>query len=159
SRWLVEEMSYERTQIRTRPQWRVPKSPGSARSSGWPCDIVVFQSTQVFDQPLGIRAIFEIKAPSKLSSAKETEHAERELKQYLQNEQSASIGVLTNGVDVDSVMRVFYKFFKDGAIHWRELRAFPRAGEPPDLGTRTLRRRDLQRAPNLKQLFKDIRNY
>lgn len=159
SRWLVEEMGYSKTQIKTRPQWRVPKSPGAARSAGWPCDLVIFSEQQTLDQPEAVVAIFEMKAPNKLRNAKDMEHTERELKQYLQNEAAPKLGVLANGVDSDSVMRVFYKFFEKGEIQWRELRAFPRAGEQPDLGTKTLRRRELQRAPNLKQLFRDIRNH
>jgi len=159
SKWLVEELGYDKAQIRTRPQWRVPKSPGAARRAGWPCDLVLFESANQYEQPTAIRAIFEMKAPNKLSNVRDMEHAERELKQYLQNEQGATLGVLTNGLDENGVIRVFYKFFRENQIQWRELRAFPHAGEEPDLGSKTLKRRDLQRAPNLKQLFRDIRNY
>lgn len=159
SRWLVEEMGYAKGQIKTRPQWRVPRSPGAARGAGWPCDLVIFDDEEHLDRAEAVRVIFEMKAPNKLGNARDMEHAERELKQYLQNEAAPKLGVLTNGVGPDSVMRVFYKFFKDGDIQWRELRAFPRAGDEPDLGTKTLRRRELQSAPNLKQLFRDIRNH
>jgi type I restriction enzyme M protein len=159
AKWLVEEMGYEKSQIQTRPQWKVPKSPGSARSSGWPCDLVIFDAPEGQGRAERATSIFEIKAPNKLATAREMEHTERELKQYVEREPAARLAVLSNGIGDDAVMRVFYKFYKDGDIEWRELRAFPRAGEEPDLGTRTLKRKDLFRAPNLKSLFRDIRNY
>jgi hypothetical protein len=63
SRWLGADMGYDKAQVRARPQWRVPKSPGSARSAGWPCDLVVFESLDAYEQPERIRAIIEVKAP------------------------------------------------------------------------------------------------
>ncbi len=141
SRWLVGELGYRKEQLQTRPQWRVPRSPGVARSGGWPCDLVIFGTPGERGTASAVQAIFEMKAPTKLKTSRDLEHAERELKQYLQNEAAPRIGVLTNGIGPDSVTHVFYKYFKDDQIQWRELRAFPRAGEEPDLGSRSLKRK------------------
>ena len=48
--------------------------------------LVIFDSLEGYEQTDEIRAIVEVKAPDKLTKAADTEHAERELKQYLQNE-------------------------------------------------------------------------
>ena len=158
-RWLVEVMGYDKAQLQTRPQWKVPRSPSSGRSNGFPCDIAVFDSPTTRGQHAHLEAILEIKAPNRLKTPAETEKAERELKLYLQNEPVPKLGVLTNGVGPDRILRIFYKFFRDDQIQWRELRAFPRAGELPDLGTRTITRRELVKATDLKALFRDIRNH
>ncbi|MBW3671748.1 MAG: type I restriction enzyme HsdR N-terminal domain-containing protein, partial [Acidobacteria bacterium] len=56
---LIDTLGYERRQIRTRPQWRIPKSPGTRRSAGYPVDLVVFKDLESYEDPAGIFMIFE----------------------------------------------------------------------------------------------------
>jgi type I restriction enzyme M protein len=160
TRHLVDDLGYSKAQIRTRPQWRVPRSPGTARSRGFPVDVIVFRDEAGYDDSSAAYMIFECKA----ASHRLTERDEEELKLYLQNEPAARLGVLFNGFggedDEGQVPRVFFKWIKpDGSIEFRELAGFPRAGEPPDLGEPGRLRRELEKAPNLRAIFRDVRNY
>lgn len=159
SKYLIEACGYSKAQIKTRPQWRVPRSP-SQRGRGFPVDLIVFKDEAGFDDQRAAYMIFEVKA----ASHRFTQRDEDELKLYLQNEHAARLGVLFNGFgdedDDGQAPRVFYKWIKpDGSIEFRELAGFPNAGEPPDLGEEGRLRRQLVKAPNLRAIFRDIRNY
>jgi type I restriction enzyme M protein len=143
SRRLVEDYGYLRSQIQTRPQFRVRKSP-SDESKTYPVDIAVFQSASRIEENLAI--IVECKKKNRKDGL-------AQLKLYL-DMSPAEIGVWFNGDDHAYIQKVLSK---EGRT-WNELPNIPRKGQRvEDIGQ--FRRKDLRAPSNLKAVFRDLRNH
>lgn len=143
SKRLVEEYGYEKSQIQTRPQFRVRKRPSDEEKS-YPVDIAVFHSDKKSEDELFL--VVECKRPSK----KEGEH---QLRLYM-DMSPAELGVWFNGEEHLYLRKMV---FKDGRRVYSELPNIPRRGQRiEDIGL--FKRKDLKRPSNLKATFKDIRN-
>lgn len=144
SKRLVEEFGYTRSQIQTRPQYRVRKSPSDEEKS-YPVDIAVFQNDKKTEDNLFI--IIECKAPDK-------KKGESQLKLYM-DMSSAEIGVWFNGNEHLYLRKILHK---DGKRTYQELPSIPRRGQRiEDIGL--FKRKDLKKPSNLKATFLDIRNH
>src|SRR5262249_535976 len=143
-----------RANIRTRPQWMVPKTPSEATKrelrqtfKGFPCDIVLFDSTD--HTPENVRIICECKK-RRLTAGVE------QLKILLNLEPAARIGIWFNGQDHAIV-------YRDGRGGYEVDRQapMPRPGESLDYSRprRVLTYNDLELAPSLKLLFEDVRDF
>jgi type I restriction enzyme M protein len=163
---LVERYGYDKAQIHTRPQWRVPQSPSEAphhrhvseddeedntrRHPGFPIEVVVFDSPKNAGDADHVYILAECKAPT----VKLTQRRAEQLRIYMGNQTKAKVGVFYNGPD----QRVFYKHGKNGEVGIIEIPELPACGEAPDLGGRKLRK-DLRPADDLKRTFEAVRNY
>jgi type I restriction enzyme M protein len=154
SRLLVENLGWERTSIRTRPQWQVPASPSEATKRelgrsfrGFPCDIVLFGSS--IHNVESIRIICECK---KLHLQAGIE----QLKILLNHEPQARIGIWYNGEEHAIV-------YRDGRGGYEVDRTapLPRPTESLEYGRakRVYTYVDLEPAPSLKLLFEDVRDF
>ncbi|WP_461102970.1 N-6 DNA methylase [Spirosoma koreense] len=143
SRILVEDFSYPKSQIQTRPQWRVKSRP-SDRKKEYPVDIAVFSDTDKNEDTVSI--IVECKK-------KDRKDGRDQLEDYLRFSK-AQLGVWFNG----SQKLYLKKTEKDGKIQFEEVPSIPRYGQRvEDIGL--FKRKDLRVATNLKSTFKTIRNY
>lgn len=143
SKQLVEDYGYEKSQIQTRPQFKVKSRPSDTRGQ-YPVDIAVFNSDNKTDD--GIYIIVECKAPSK-------KEGRSQLEDYLRFSK-AKLGVWFNGEE-----RFFLrKFESDGEILFEEIPNIPLNGQRlEDIGK--FRRKDLKPTHNLKSIFVNIRNH
>lgn len=140
---LVDDYGYPKSHIRTRPQYRVRRSP-SDEIGTFPVDIAVFESTQHSDD--NIKIVVECKRPRRKEGL-------AQLKLYL-DMCGAELGVWFNGSEHAYVRRV------QGKRGWKyqEIPNIPRFGQrTDDIGL--FRRRDLRPPKNLKIVFRDIRNH
>ncbi len=142
SQRLVEDFGYLKSQIQTKPQFRVRKSP-SDEVGKYPVDIAVFKSNSKIEDQLYI--IIECKAKTRKDGI-------GQLKRYLELS-PAQIGVWFNGNDYAYIRKTVVS----GGIVFEELPTIPRAGQRvEDLGK--FRRRDLRMPSNLKAVFRSLRN-
>lgn len=144
ARMLVEDYGYKKSQIVTRPQWRVKARP-SDRKKEYPVDIAVFNDDDINDDNLFI--IVECKR-------KNRKDGRDELEDYLRLSK-AKLGVWFNGKE-----KLFLeKIEKDGEIIFDDtLPNIPKAGQRvEDIGR--FKRKDLKPAENLKSIFSTMRNY
>jgi len=147
SRKLVEEYGYEKKQIQTMPQFRVPKRPSEAdkKQKTFPVDIAVFTTENKIDENLFM--VVECKRKTR-------KDGEKQLKIYLELSR-AQIGVWYNGKAHLYLQKVFDK---KGRMFFKQIFTIPRRGQRlEDVGKH--KRKHLIPPKNLKILFKDIRNY
>lgn len=143
SKQLVEDYGYNKSQIQTRPQFKVKSRP-SDTSGQYPVDIAVFNSNNKIHDELYI--IIECKAPSKMEGRSQ-------LEDYLRFSK-AKIGVWFNGQE-----RFFLrKYESNGEIFFEEIPNIPINGQRlEDIGK--FKRKDLKSTHNLKSIFISIRNH
>ncbi|MGE0705485.1 MAG: N-6 DNA methylase [Vicinamibacterales bacterium] len=140
---LVEDFGYSKTQIRTRPQFRVRRSP-SDEGGSYPVDIAVFHGDEQTERNLYM--IVECKRASHTTGV-------AQLQRYLEMS-PAQIGVWFNGDDHAYLQKVVHA---NGAVTFQELPTIPRRGQRlQDIGR--FRRRDLVRPVNLRAVFRALRN-
>lgn len=151
---LVTTLGWPIDQIRTRPQWMVPKTPSEATKrelrqsfKGFPCDLVIFASAK--KSPDEIRVICECKKRDLTAGVEQ-------LKILLNLEPAARIGIWFNGIE----HAIVYRDGKGGYEVDRNA-SMPRPGESLDytLTRRVLTYADLEPAPSLKLLFEDVRDF
>ena len=144
SKILVEDYNYSKSQIQTRPQWRVKSSPSDTRGA-YPVDIAVFKTDQHKEDELYI--IVECKKPTEKDGVKQ-------LEDYLRLS-SAELGVWFNGKDAPVYIR---KVIKKGGVVFEKIPNIPKNGERvEDIGQ--FLRKDLKPTHNLKAVFKILRNH
>ena len=143
SRQLVEDYGYPKTQVQTRPQYRVKSNPSDSTKS-YPLDIIVFSSTIKNDTTEYI--IVECKKKTRNDGI-------TQLKDYLKFS-NAYLGVWFNGEE-----RIFLKKIETkGKVYFEEIPNIPNFGQRvEDIGQFT--RKDLKPTHNLKVIFKSIRNH
>lgn len=143
SRQLIQDYSYPKSHIQTRPQWRVKARP-SDKKKEYPVDIAVFTGSSHTDDNIYI--VIECKSPTRSDG-------QTQLQDYLRFSK-ASLGVWYNGQE-----RLFLrKIEKDGHIHFPEIPNLPRYMEPLE-ATWQLRRASLKPTHNLKYVFSAMRNH
>jgi type I restriction enzyme M protein len=144
ARRLVEDYGYEKSQIQTRPQFRVRKRP-SDDEKAYPVDIAVFKSGRKLEDDLFI--VVECKKKTRKDGV-------AQLKLYL-DMSPAEVGVWFNGEEHVYLRKLHHR---DGSRTYDDLPNIPRRGQRiEDIGL--FRRRDLKRPSNLKAVFRDIRNH
>jgi len=145
--YLVQRLGWNPQQIKTRPQWRVAKSPSQPRSSGYPVDIAIFDSPERCGDPDHIRIIVECKAPDVKTGI-------RELKTYLGLEPEARLGIWFDGQRHVLVWKLVDGFSVD------EYGPVPRPSDPltPTESQPPLRYDDLAPPPNLRDIFRRLRD-
>lgn len=143
SKKLVENYGYPKSNIRTRPQFKVKRRPSDNKKS-YPVDIVVFSSKDHTDNNVSI--IIECKA--------KTEKVGRtQLENYLTLSR-ANLGVWDNGNDSIAIR----KCEKDGNVFFEKIPDIPKFGERlEDIGQ--YKRKDLTTPHNMIKEFRAIRNY
>ncbi len=143
SKQLVEDYSYPKDHIQTRPQFRVKVRPSDTKKE-YPVDIAVFPNDKKQEDDIYI--IVECKK-------KNRKDGKTQLQDYLRFSK-AFLGVWFNG-DERLFMR---KVEKDGRIGFEEIPNIPQYGQRvEDIGK--FRREDLKPTHNLKATFKAIRNH
>ena len=143
SKILVEDYKYPKSNIRTRPQFRVKARPSDLKKE-YPVDIAVFESDDQTEDNLYM--IIECKKPNR-------KDGKRQLEIYMQLSK-ARLGVWYNG---EQKLCLLKKVVNEG-ICFEEIPNIPEYGERiEDIGM--YRRKDLKPPHNLKAIFKDIRNY
>ena len=141
---LVEDYSYPKARIQTRPQFRVRVRP-SDEGRAFPVDIAVFRSDRKIEDDLFL--VVECKKKNRKDGV-------AQLKLYM-DMSPAEIGVWFNG-DEHLYLRKILK--KGGTREYQELPNIPRSGQRiEDIGL--FRRKDLVRPSNLKAVFRDLRNH
>lgn len=143
SKILVEDYGYPKTQIQTRPQYRVKIRPSDVKKE-YPIDIAIFNSTEHSED--NIHIIVECKK-------KNRKDGRSQLEDYLRFSK-ASLGVWFNGEE-----RFFIrKIEKKGTVSFSEIPNIPNFGQRiDDIGL--FKRKDLKPTHNLKSTFKAIRNH
>jgi type I restriction enzyme M protein len=146
--YLTQKLGWNPNQIITRPQWRVPKQPSGARSSGYPVDVAVFSEASRRGDPDFVRIICECKAP-------DFETGIGELKTYLTLEPEARLGIWFNGRKHALVFKL-----PGGGFQVDEHSRIPRPTDPlsPTAATPPLRFADLEEPPNLGEVFSRLRD-
>jgi type I restriction enzyme M protein len=144
SQRLVEDYGYPKTHIRTRPQYRVRRTPAGS-GTGYPVDIAVFASDQ--QTPDNLLMVVECKRQIRKDGTEQ-------LKLYLDMSQ-AELGVWFNGEDHHYVRKLLRP---DGSRVFEDLPDIPRHGQRvEEIGLN--RRADLVKPSNLRAVFRDIRNH
>lgn len=143
SRQLVEDYNYPKSQVQTRPQFRVKVRPSDTRKE-YPVDIAVFTNDSKNEDEVYI--IVECKK-------KNRKDGKTQLQDYLRFSK-AYLGVWFNGEE-----RLFlHKIEKDGSIYFEEIPNIPKYKQRlEDIGK--FKRKDLEVPHNLKVIFKAIRNH
>lgn len=144
ARRLVEDYGYSKSQIQTRPQYRVRIRPSDEQKS-FPVDIAVFNSARKTEDELFM--VVEGKEPDR----KKGEH---QLRLYM-DMSAAEVAVWFNGQDHVYLRKVHHK---DGRRTYEPLPNIPRKGQRiEDIGL--YKRKDLNKPSNLKAVFRDLRNH
>jgi type I restriction enzyme M protein len=144
SRRLVEDYGYAKSQIRTRPQYRVRIRPSDEEKS-YPVDIAVFNSAKKTEDELFM--VVECKK-------RERKEGEHQLRLYM-DMSAAEVGVWFNG-DAHLYLRKVHH--KGGKRTYETLPNIPRRGQRiEDIGL--YKRMDLKKPSNLKAVFRDLRNH
>ncbi len=144
ARRLVEDYDYPKSNLQTRPQWRVRRSP-SDEARSVPVDIAVFRSSQHVEDDLHI--VVECKKPTRKDGI-------HQLKLYL-DMSAAEIGVWFNGKEHAYLRKVHQR---GGTRTYEEIPNIPRYQERvEDIGL--YKRRQLKKPSNLKAVFRDIRHH
>lgn len=146
--YLTQKLGWNPNQIIARPQWRVPKQPSGARTTGYPVDLAIFSAPNLRGDPDAIRIICECKAP-------DLETGIGELKTYLTLEPEARLGIWFNGRKHALVFKL-----ARGGFQVDEHSRIPRPGDPlsPTAATPPLRFEDLEEPPNLSEVFSRLRD-
>ncbi|MGI8744738.1 MAG: N-6 DNA methylase [Bryobacteraceae bacterium] len=141
---LVKDYGYEKSQIQTRPQFRVRKRP-SDEEKAYPVDIAVFSVGGRLEDNLFL--IVECKQKTRKDGV-------AQLKLYMDMSR-AEIGVWFNGDEHEYIRKVHHR---DGSRTYELLPNIPRRGQRiEDIGL--FKRKDLKPPSNLKAVFRDIRNH
>lgn len=141
---LVEDYSYHKNQIQTRPQFRVRKCP-SDEAKEYPVDIAVFKSAEKSEDNLFM--IVECKEPNE-------EAGLRQLKLYM-DMSPAEVGAWFNGTAHAYIRKTQ---LTGGGWDYDPIPNIPQRGQRiKDIGR--FKRKDLKPPHNLKAVFKDIRNH
>ncbi|MBX2931992.1 MAG: N-6 DNA methylase [Chitinophagaceae bacterium] len=143
SKILVEDYNYPKSQIQTRPQYRVKIRPSDVKKE-YPIDIAIFNATEHTED--NIQIIVECKK-------KNRKDGRSQLEDYLRFSK-ANLGVWFNGEE-----RFFIrKIEKNGNVIFNEIPNIPKFGQRiEDIGL--FKRKDLKPTHNLKSTFKAIRNH
>ena len=143
SKILVEDYSYPKENIQTRPQYHVKVRPSDTKKE-YPVDIAGFNDSKKNEETISI--IVECKK-------KNRRDGKTQLTDYMRFSK-AKLGVWFNGNE-----RLFLrKIEKDGEILFEEIPNIPIYGQRvEDIGK--FKRRDLKPTHNLKATFKAIRNH
>ncbi|MDJ8959869.1 type I restriction enzyme HsdR N-terminal domain-containing protein, partial [Clostridium perfringens] len=143
SKILVEDYNYDKSMIRTRPQWRVKSCPSDSEGK-YPVDIAVFNSNNHCNDELKI--IVECKKKTR-------KDGRDQLEDYLRLSK-ANIGVWFNGEE-----KLFIKKVEsNGEVTFKEIPNIPISGQRlEDIGL--YKKKDLIPATNLKSIFKTMRNF
>ena len=143
SKQLVEDYSYPKEHIQTKPQFRVKVRPSDTKKE-YPVDIAVFSNKKKQEEDIHI--IIECKK-------KNRKDGKTQLQDYLRLSR-AFLGVWFNGNE-----RLFLrKNEKSGKVTFEEIPNIPRYGQRvEDIGK--FKRKDLKSTHNLKATFKAIRNH
>lgn len=143
SRILVEDYNYDKSMIRTHPQWRVKSCP-SDLDGRYPVDIAVFNSNNHCNDELKI--IVECKKKTR-------KDGKDQLEDYLRLSK-ANIGVWFNGEEKLCIKKIE----SNGEVKFKEIPNIPVNGQRvEDVGL--YKKKDLIPATNLKSIFKTIRNF
>lgn len=144
ARRLMEDYGYAKSQIQTRPQFRVRKRP-SDQDRTYPVDIAVFRADWRTEDQLFL--VVECKKKNRKDGV-------AQLKLYM-DMSPAEVGVWFNGQEHVYLRKIVHK---DGRRTYEELPNIPRKGQRiEDIGL--YKRKDLKKPSNLKAVFKDIRNH
>lgn len=143
SKQLVEDYGYPKSNIQTRPQFRVKIRPSDTKKE-YPVDIAIFPNNKKQEDEIYI--IVECKK-------KNRKDGKTQLQDYLRFSK-AYLGVWFNGDE-----RLFLrKIEKAGKIEFEEIPNIPKFGQRvEDIGK--FKRKDLKPTHNLKATFKAIRNH
>jgi len=146
SKRLIEDFNYKKSQIQTRPQFRVRRRPSEEdEGKGYPVDIAVFDNENKNPEDLFI--IVECKQKRRQDGLKQ-------LKIYM-NLSSAKIGIWFNGKEHLYLWKVVDSH---NNIQYIEIPTIPKRGQRiEDIGK--YKRKDLQPAKNLQTIFNDMRNH
>jgi type I restriction enzyme M protein len=143
SRRLVEDYGYNKSQIQTRPQYRVRIRPSDEQKT-FPVDIAVFHSSKRIEENLFL--VVECKK-------RERKDGEHQLRLYM-DMSAAEVGVWFNG---DEHLYLHKVHHQDGRRTYEPLPNIPRNGQRiEDIGL--YKRKDLKKPSNLKAVFRDLRN-
>ena len=143
SRILVEDYGYPKSNIQTRPQFRVKTRPSDTRKE-YPVDIAVFNTDSRNENDLYI--VVECKKQNR-------KDGKTQLQDYLRLSR-ALLGVWFNG----SETLYLRKYESKGQVTFHEIPNIPVFGQRvDDIGL--FKRCDLQPTHNLKAIFRNIRNY
>lgn len=106
---LVEKLlslGWSTAQVQWDPEWRVPKNPSehSRREAGqsytgFPVDIVIWESDALREDPDAVLVIFETKKPT-------IQAGRKQLEDYLSLEYTAKMGFWTNGTETLAIHRL-----------------------------------------------------
>ncbi len=144
ARRLVQDYGYAKSQIQTRPQYRVRLRP-SDEDKSYPIDIAVFTSSEKTEDQLFM--VVECKK-------KERKDGEHQLRLYL-DMSAAEVGVWFNGVEHLYLRKVHHR---NGRRTYEVLPNIPRKDQRiEDIGL--FKREDLRKPSNLKAVFRDLRNH
>lgn len=144
ARRLVEDYGYAKSQIQTRPQYRVRIRP-SDEDKSYPVDIAVFGSSKKTENELFM--VVECKK-------RERKDGEHQLRLYM-DMSAAEVGVWFNGGEHLYLRKVHHR---DGRRTYEILPNIPRNGQRiEDIGL--FKRKDLRKPSNLKAVFRDLRNH
>lgn len=142
SKILVEDYGYPKSELQTRPQFRVKSHPSD--QTGYPVDIAVYEDKGKPNQKLKI--IVENKRRNR-------KDGQNQLELYLKFSE-AQIGVWYNG----SESLYLRKKEQSGNITFEEIDGIPKYREKlSDIGK--YKREDLKATHNLKAIFQEIRGY
>ncbi|WP_233118217.1 N-6 DNA methylase [Aggregatibacter actinomycetemcomitans] len=144
SQILVNDYKYLKSQIITRPQFFVKKSP-SDTSGSFPVDIAVFKTSEKKENELYI--VVECKKSNERDGLSQ-------LKDYL-TLSSAELGVWYNGSDTPIYLQ---KIVTENGLSFKKIPNIPKNGERiEDIGL--YKRKDLIVPHNLKSIFSTLRNH
>ncbi len=144
ARRLVEDYGYTKSQIQTRPQYRVRVRPSNEDRS-YPVDIAIFHSPKKTEDELFM--VVECKK-------RERKDGEHQLRLYM-DMSAAEVGVWFNGGDHLYLRKIHHK---TGRRTYEVLPNIPRRGQRiEDIGL--FKRKDLRKPSNLKAVFRDLRNH
>lgn len=144
ARRLVEDYGYARSQIQTRPQYRVRARPSDEEKS-YPVDIAVFHSSKKTEDELFM--VVECKK-------KDRKDGEHQLRLYM-DMSAAEVGVWFNGDEHVYLRKIHHQ---GGRRTYEVLPNIPRKGQRiEDIGL--YKRKDLTKPSNLKAVFRDLRNH
>lgn len=126
-------LGWSSKQIQWNPEWKVPKNPSEhsrreagRKYTGFPVDIIIWESEARREDPEAALIIFETKRPS-------VAEGRTQLENYLSLEYTARMGFWTNGIDTLSIHRLpSGKFsYHEGAPIPKPTDTFSIAGDVP----------------------------
>ena len=143
---LIDECGWDRNQIVSRPQWRVPGSPSDKRR--WPVDVAIFDSPAHCRKEEHVQILCECKRPDEKSGM-------QQLKMYLDREPHARMGIWFNGIDYAIVYKT-----KEGYEQAPAGTRIPGPTDPlePDGTPATMTYARLSKAPSLVPVVRRIRD-